>query len=605
MTTPFVALSYNWGDSKDTLPITCNGGSLNITRSLHGFLSALRARGAFGYLWADGICIDQGNPDEQGTQIPLMYKLYRYASRVIVWLGDTARDIEVSAPIIPLLAQASRGPPVDATTMTPQNWAMLGLGMPQAELSQRIRGIYRLLKRPWFRRVWIIQEYAAAKQVIFLCGGYELEDETLYSAIGFLESSRLQLRFGPAWHENPLVWLRMARAEQDAGVRAPLLQVLERFRTWNSTKGRDKVYALLGFASDAGADGLGIRVNTKIEPAELFKQVAIKQICSSGNLDVVTLAGIHFPALIPEVKEPRERNAALPSWVPDWHLPDGTVSVPIFTAHMMAGAGNIFPSTQQPAYQFQNLNITRFQASRETRYMPRFTPDQNGLIVRAMILPATDTVSIVGLPRQAVAEIPQDWEADPDPVSAFDRVLADIDRINDYLTLIRAEANQRYFTGELMIDVFWQTMLAGQCHLRPWHQERADFFAWLDATATIRSLCRSLASHRHLRMGVAAVYDAYKRATGGYAGFKARPFTEKISGFAGNKVIFMTNGGYVGLTAAGTKQGDVVAIVEGACCPLVLRPKGWNWEVVCGAYVHGVMQGERYDASSCRELVLV
>jgi hypothetical protein len=54
-----------------------------------------------------------------------MNKIYQYASRVIVWLGEAGRGIELTAPIIPLVAQASGTTTVPAIQMTPQHWAIL------------------------------------------------------------------------------------------------------------------------------------------------------------------------------------------------------------------------------------------------------------------------------------------------------------------------------------------------------------------------------------------------------------------------------------------------------------------------------------------------
>lgn len=97
----YVALSYHWGDPKDTVEIIIydegdhqatnrTGVRHPVTRNLHAALSQLRERGIFAgtlMLWIDALCIDQGNADERVQQCAHMDKIYRQAGNVLVWLG--------------------------------------------------------------------------------------------------------------------------------------------------------------------------------------------------------------------------------------------------------------------------------------------------------------------------------------------------------------------------------------------------------------------------------------------------------------------------------------------------------------------------------------
>jgi hypothetical protein len=49
---------------------------------------------------------------------------------------------------------------------------------------------------------------------------------------------------------------------------------------------------------------------------------------------------------------------------------------------------------------------------------------------------------------------------------------------------------------------------------------------------------------------------------------------------------------YIGLAPNPTKAGDYIALVKGGRVPLVLRPKGNDWELIGDAYVHGIIYGE-------------
>ncbi len=60
------------------------------------------------------------------------------------------------------------------------------------------------------------------------------------------------------------------------------------------------------------------------------------------------------------------------------------------------------------------------------------------------------------------------------------------------------------------------------------------------------------------------------------------------------KAFFMTKGGWMG-TAEGTiQEGDVVALVAGLEMPLILSPIGGDFRLVGHAYVHGLMDGEKW-----------
>ena len=46
------------------------------------------------YIWIDAICIDQKNPLEKTTQIPLMGEVYNNAELVLAWLGNDTRYLK-------------------------------------------------------------------------------------------------------------------------------------------------------------------------------------------------------------------------------------------------------------------------------------------------------------------------------------------------------------------------------------------------------------------------------------------------------------------------------------------------------------------------------
>jgi hypothetical protein len=88
----YEALSYVWGDPKNTLPILMHGHRFEVTVNLHAALLRLRNHGMQRTLWVDAICINQADQREKEHQIQAMANIYGQAIRVIVWLGEAADD---------------------------------------------------------------------------------------------------------------------------------------------------------------------------------------------------------------------------------------------------------------------------------------------------------------------------------------------------------------------------------------------------------------------------------------------------------------------------------------------------------------------------------
>lgn len=85
----FEAISYVWGDPtiSESIRIDSDTDDISITPNLASALRQFRTRDKARMLWADGICIDQGNNDEKALQVPMMADIYRTASGVLAWMG--------------------------------------------------------------------------------------------------------------------------------------------------------------------------------------------------------------------------------------------------------------------------------------------------------------------------------------------------------------------------------------------------------------------------------------------------------------------------------------------------------------------------------------
>jgi hypothetical protein len=85
--TTYEAISYVWGTPHDNTEILCDGHSVSVTRNLADVLQRVRRRDQPRCVWADAICIDQGNVVEKGFQVGMMGEIYGKAERVLIWAG--------------------------------------------------------------------------------------------------------------------------------------------------------------------------------------------------------------------------------------------------------------------------------------------------------------------------------------------------------------------------------------------------------------------------------------------------------------------------------------------------------------------------------------
>ena len=103
--TPYVALSYVWGDENDRRPIFVNGDLVHIGTNLEEALRELRHDTEDVILWADQLCINQDDNIENSLQVQQMKSFYTQANHVIAWIGPAA---DGSAELFSLLKRTAQ-----------------------------------------------------------------------------------------------------------------------------------------------------------------------------------------------------------------------------------------------------------------------------------------------------------------------------------------------------------------------------------------------------------------------------------------------------------------------------------------------------------------
>ncbi|CAH0040209.1 unnamed protein product [Clonostachys rhizophaga] len=86
---PYKALSYAWGDPTANHGIKVNDGVFLINSNLKTALKHLDFEDQEA-IWIDAICINQNDDQEKSSQIAAMSHIYRGASEVIAWIGESS-----------------------------------------------------------------------------------------------------------------------------------------------------------------------------------------------------------------------------------------------------------------------------------------------------------------------------------------------------------------------------------------------------------------------------------------------------------------------------------------------------------------------------------
>ncbi|CAH0040078.1 unnamed protein product [Clonostachys rhizophaga] len=259
----YEALSYVWGPEDNQQSIRINNCEFPIRTNLYEALSCLQDRYIERIIWIDAICINQEDKDEKGHQVQSMAKIYARASGVIVWLGKVA---DQSNEALEAIRAAAEGQSVDSATD---------------------KAILTLLNRPWFKRIWVLQEVAAARHILIRSGRTEIDGYAFCAGLSALEISyradqslRYIIRTTAYLIRGAVFRPRYEGREKSQLGRfalnmRPLSQLVDTYHTRQATDRRDMVYALLGMSSDdfSVLDDAGLSPNYQMPWKEVFRNL--------------------------------------------------------------------------------------------------------------------------------------------------------------------------------------------------------------------------------------------------------------------------------------------------------------------------------------------
>ena len=310
---PYDALSYTWGDTEPRHNVICNGSALEVTPNLHAALLRLRSPSRTVTIWADQICINQKDLAERSQQVQIMRDIYSQADEVLVWLGgdDPAEDetwkrshigLGMAVQRIKMLSEEhvrehygfSQLTHYDYHTGEPQyGWTTEGftgeyyhwhkenaMGAAGSPAWDAVRFFF---SRPWFTRIWVVQELAVSRSVKVLLGNDELSWEDVENAANYVDtheygemlntalacgdhlSNLLETAAIPTRACLSMASIRKQVQRDPQSPRNDLLELLELTRPSQATDTRDKIIAMLGLCR-----GIDITPNYTISAEDLF-----------------------------------------------------------------------------------------------------------------------------------------------------------------------------------------------------------------------------------------------------------------------------------------------------------------------------------------------
>ncbi|RDW91856.1 hypothetical protein BP5796_01250 [Coleophoma crateriformis] len=333
----YAALSYAWGEPAPTSSIWLDGQPYRVTRSVRAALEVLRRQGReWDYttrlLWIDAICIDQSTYHERTQQVQIMSTIYQRAHHVFVWLGqyyerddnlELQRNIWGFSRVVPgtpaimqaifqllndLNVTCSSMFGIDQYFQSPrkptldyQCWAYLSI----------------LFRRPWFERLWVIQELAMARKTVVYCGDCMVEWRVLEHAARAISAHIAAKDISPIgqlpfiyniYHQNVTI-------PSLQGVdRTNMLALIYRTRRSKAREPLDRLFAVKGLLQNAEIDIPNPDTDTLIDysspPEAAYREWAFKRMHRTKSLDVLTLCTDRY-------RQQDAKNNGWRSWVPD------------------------------------------------------------------------------------------------------------------------------------------------------------------------------------------------------------------------------------------------------------------------------------------------
>ncbi|CAI6226788.1 unnamed protein product [Periconia digitata] len=505
--------------------------SCHLEAALHTLHSLPETAYGMGY-WIDALCINQEDVLEKNHQVKRMMNIYALARAVVVWLGP---EMEEDDKAIRAMNTTYRDTSQNNKIITPPSFE-----------ENDWDALYRFMKKPYWTRLWIVQELAANhNNTLFLCGTKRLTRQMIKMAADccnklLRDDSRFPLKGQKdIWSISRRMYC-LVDLEVDRSINDTLGKVLGLSRDSIASDPRDKVYGIRGILPEAIASQIEPDYSHNITAYEVFTSLTTSIIKSTGNLNNI-IYGAKF-------------STGWSSWVPDQHLPFPRNHVKYL--HQSSACGNERArfiildqdSTRNPTLCVKGIRVDAIDgiAASPTLENEPIYPRHTHERYKGQVANAIGKALILNHPKvrknPALLKLPWDIE----------------NRISQSTW------------SDILSDENFQKFRQFQNINKDFPMSGQPFESYFPA----HSQKRNKALGYHLRLAVLSLM--------------------------GRKLITTTTG-YIGLMPEDVENGDVIAVILGCDFPVLLRPFGTAYRVVGECYVHGIMSGEFFKARVQKE----
>lgn len=240
--------------------------------------------------WVDAICINQKDLVERSQQVSLMEQIYARPHTVVAYVGHESQEHHSH------MAMWLLNHPEMLNTGTLDDY--------------QLSSINHFVRRPYFQRMWIVQECALATSLKLICGPDEVYiSEFTHTSLEMLVAAQTEVI--PAWLKHSRQIPTKMRQEEPAQAKQ-LLNLMFDTASCKCSDGRDRIFALFsllgtGSHEDAGSDKRLV-ADYSLSVEQVYSGIAAFFVANGFLGTILRLAALT-----------RENSVrCMPSWVPDW-----------------------------------------------------------------------------------------------------------------------------------------------------------------------------------------------------------------------------------------------------------------------------------------------
>lgn len=583
------ALSWTWRSDGCAVPILVNGNAIDISQNLFSALLHLRKR-QVPLLWVDYICINQEDLKERASQVKLMKDVYQTAHCVWVWLGDEDKLSTQAFDHMHGMIQHRNFGSIDELL---PDWTV----DPDLMHPKKCEALSSILSRPWFRRVWILQEVIAARSAVMVCGSDIISMEQFLVIIreffraGSLESIMLhhpmqselrqltetikeQLQFIlNAYYGSGEFWFQKR-------YKPKLLNVLFNTRLTEASDPLDKVYGILGLTQ--ASDSKMIRVDYETSAERLSIDVTKAIISKTQSLEILRVAA-----------KLGTESRKLPTWVPNWantnsqNTPQGALAGDYYESDLAESdhQRRISPASRL-SVKFGE-NDTLIVKGSEVDVIVAVSMHDLEPIMSSYF----DDISLLAFDVATKQSGPASVEAE---AAMIDHLLEFLSRVHSWCAYwaTLTPKSSRYYTGELVGNAFWTLI---DTTTEKYSREGPDSLAMFLKRIEEGKICLQMLKERlsngpdiDTRPEVEQVISQVKFALG--------PALEVGGAVVRRGAFATTKKRYMGFVPPIARPGDLICCVWGFELPLLLRRKEANRVEFLGIpELHGFVSEDKLD----------